>query len=104
MENKRSLEQSFRNGIIGIFMIFMACTTCKRVVQSNATGTCLGCQRGFVAEPQEDSYEHYKQEENNALQKPESEEVFLRKSPTTREKVRKRNEKRKKVTSKGKKN
>ena len=86
-------------------MIFMACTTCKRVVQSNATGTCLGCQRGFVAGPQEDSYEHHKQEEkNNALQKPEPEEVLLRESPTTREKVRKRNEKRKKVTSKGKKN
>ena len=84
-------------------MIFMACTTCKRVVQSNATGTCLGCQRGFVAEPQEDAYEHHKQEENNSIQKPESEEVFLRKSPKPRKKVRKRNAKRKTITSKGKK-
>lgn len=85
-------------------MLFMACTTCKKVVQANATGTCLGCQRGFVTEPQEDAYEYHKQEEKDALQKSESEEVFLQKSPTPRKRVRKRNTKRKKVTSKGKKN
>lgn len=33
----------------------MTCTTCQRVVQVNNTGICLGCQRGFVNLPQEDS-------------------------------------------------
>jgi len=28
-------------------MSFMSCVTCHRVVQSNATGMCLGCQQGF---------------------------------------------------------
>lgn len=36
-------------------MQYMTCNTCRRVVQLNATGICLGCQRGFVKEPQEDS-------------------------------------------------
>ena len=42
-------------------MKFMECTTCKRLVQINETGTCLGCQRGFSSEPQEDAW---KPEEN----------------------------------------
>lgn len=37
-------------------MKFMECTTCKGVVQINNTGTCLGCQRGFTSEPQEDAW------------------------------------------------
>ena len=36
-------------------MQFMHCTTCKGLVQVNATGTCLGCQKGFAG-PQEDAW------------------------------------------------
>jgi len=28
-------------------MKFMTCTTCRRVVQENNIGICLGCQQGF---------------------------------------------------------
>ncbi len=42
----------------------MNCTTCTVLVEVNNTGVCLGCQRGFVKEPQEDSYEHHQRLEN----------------------------------------
>lgn len=47
-------------------MKFMNCTLCQAVVQINNTGTCLGCQRGFIKEPQEDAYQFHKEEEKNA--------------------------------------
>ena len=34
----------------------MSCPSCKAVVQLNATGVCLGCQRGFPGVSQEDSW------------------------------------------------
>ena len=37
-------------------MKFMNCTSCQGLVQVNATGICLGCQRGFVNTAQEDAY------------------------------------------------
>ena len=36
-------------------MDFMHCTCCQTLVQVNPTGTCLGCQRGFVGK-QEDAW------------------------------------------------
>jgi ribosomal protein L37E len=35
-------------------MNYMQCTTCKKTVYLNDTGTCLACQRGFAQEVQED--------------------------------------------------
>jgi hypothetical protein len=35
-------------------MIYMQCITCKKTVHMNETGTCLGCQRGFAHDTQED--------------------------------------------------
>ena len=37
-------------------MQLMTCTTCNRVIQTNNTGICLGCQRGFPNVDQEDIY------------------------------------------------
>lgn len=45
----------------------MHCTTCKTLVTVNNTGTCLGCQRGFVKEPQEDSHEYHQRQEEKIL-------------------------------------
>lgn len=39
---------------------WMQCTTCKQVVVTNPTGTCLACQRGFVREMQEDNIRYPK--------------------------------------------
>lgn len=36
-------------------MNFMQCQGCKCIVQINATGVCLGCQKGFIGIPQEDA-------------------------------------------------
>ena len=35
---------------------WMTCTTCRAIVQLNATGTCLGCQGGFNPCNKEDEY------------------------------------------------
>lgn len=35
---------------------WMTCTTCKAIVQLNATGTCLGCQGGFAGQQDADRY------------------------------------------------
>lgn len=67
-------------------MNFMNCATCGGLVQVNATGTCLGCQRGFVGIPQEDAWinskegkrcvlENRKKEVEDALQKRETKEI-----------------------------
>lgn len=40
----------------------MTCTSCKAVVQVNATGTCLGCQQGFNKFIKDD---HYKEVDEN---------------------------------------
>ncbi|NGX36890.1 MAG: hypothetical protein K1000chlam2_00035 [Chlamydiae bacterium] len=42
----------------------MECQTCKGIVQVNNTGICLGCQRGFVGIPQEDTYNATSDEES----------------------------------------
>lgn len=38
-------------------MKYMQCTTCKRTVYQNDIGTCLGCQRGFAHQTQEDVWQ-----------------------------------------------
>lgn len=83
-------------------MIFMACTTCKRVVQVNSTGTCLGCQRGFIGAPQEDAYEFHKPEVEDALQKSETKSLDAPKQARDGRPMGKRNTKRKKPASKSK--
>jgi len=35
---------------------WMTCTSCRAIVQLNATGTCLGCQGGFGCQSKEDRY------------------------------------------------
>lgn len=85
-------------------MLFMTCTTCTKVVQVNPTGTCLGCQRGFVAAPQEDAYEFHKEEVENAIQKQETKELDVPKQSSSRSQVSKRNTKRSKSAKKNKKN
>ena len=47
-------------------MNFMECTTCKAVVLANNTGTCLGCQNGFVFEKQEDAWKPEYEDDDNA--------------------------------------
>ena len=42
---------------------WMTCTTCKAIVQLNATGTCLGCQGGFNPCNKEDKYKPEEEEE-----------------------------------------
>ena len=37
-------------------MNYMHCTTCRKVVQVNATGICTGCQLGFAPPPEEECY------------------------------------------------
>ncbi len=60
----------------------MACTTCKRVVQQNNTGVCLGCQKGFTPELQQDSEFSEKVREFEALKEKERElEEQLRETP-----------------------
>ena len=50
---------------------WMTCTSCKAVVQLNATGTCLGCQGGFGCQSEEDRYlpVETKTQSNEELQK-----------------------------------
>lgn len=48
-------------------MRFMECQTCRAIVQTNNVGVCLGCQRGFVGIPQEDTWKEgeYGQNQDN---------------------------------------
>jgi len=76
-------------------MHFMECQSCRGIVQTNNTGICLGCQRGFIGVPQEDNYqvieekkkeeakslkelEARKKEIEDALQKPSTEKIHVR--------------------------
>lgn len=49
---------------------WMPCTTCKAIVQLNATGICLGCQGGFNPQNKEDRY--LPKEGEDAIQKQET--------------------------------
>ena len=93
-------------------MKFMNCTSCQRVVQVNNTGICLGCQRGFMREPQEDSWKpptpvyngvDFKEKRPDAIQKPSPKEVLLQKTSSPSKKVGSSHPKRKKAPQKSKK-
>jgi hypothetical protein len=67
----------------------MTCTTCKRVVQINNTGICLGCQKGFKQTPDDDAIDlrpikemeglkEREKEIEDALQKQKAESVDVR--------------------------
>jgi len=64
-------------------MKFMNCGSCSGICQTNNTGICLGCQRGFVNVPQEDSWIHSKEREKVKLQerKEELENALKKPSP-----------------------
>lgn len=83
-------------------MKFMNCTSCQAVVQINNTGTCLGCQRGFVQEPQEDAYQFHKEEEKNANEVTSTKEVDARQQTRDGKKVGSSHSKRKKSSQKSK--
>jgi len=93
-------------------MNFMSCGSCSRVCEINNTGICLGCQRGFVNLPQEDSWEkspHRKKvkleqrqkELEDAIQESSAKEVSLRKKAGSGQGVRTPHSQRKKVAKKG---
>ena len=56
-------------------MEFMNCTACKKLVQVNPTGICMGCQMGFSG-PQADSWENCQKKKVNRkkVKKAEAEE------------------------------
>lgn len=84
-------------------MKFMECQGCRATVQANDIGICLGCQRGFLGVPQEDSYAEInrkslqtrEKEIEDAIQKSESKSLPVRKSPKDGRTVAKRNTKNK---------
>lgn len=93
----------------------MTCCSCSGVCQTNNTGICLGCQRGFVNLPQEDAWENSeerekvklqdrKKEVENALQESSAKESALRTQSKAGQGVRTPYAKRKKVTQKSEKN
>lgn len=95
---------------------WMTCTTCRAIVQLNATGICLGCQGGFSGPLEEENYKAIKEEvepkketgylptetklkeEEDAVQKSSSEEVYVQSKTKTSKRVRKGNPKKKKIT------
>lgn len=89
----------------------MNCGSCAGLCQTNNTGICLGCQRGFVNVPQEDSWVNSKEREKvklrerkeeieDALKKPSPKKIPMGQRPKTSERVRTRYSERKKVAQK----
>jgi len=89
----------------------MNCGSCSGTCQTNNTGICLGCQRGFVNVPQEDAWinseerekvklQERKEEVENALKKPSPTEVPMGKRPKASERVRAGHSQRGKVAEK----
>ncbi len=77
----------------------MNCGSCSGICQTNNTGICLGCQRGFVNVPQEDSWMNSKEREKvklqerkeeleNALKKPSPKKIPMGKRPKASQRVR----------------
>ena len=100
---------------------WMQCTTCKAIVELNATGICLGCQGGFNPFNEEDKYNSdaktsqqkddtkMRQEEvsklkdrekelEDAIQKSSSEKVYVQSKAKISKRVRNCNTKRKEIT------
>lgn len=88
----------------------MTCTTCKALVQLNATGICLGCQGGFNPFNDEDKYVpvetqlQSKEEEitrlkarekelEDAIQKQSTKEIHVQPEARTCQRVRRSNTK-----------
>lgn len=83
----------------------MNCGSCSGLCQTNDTGICLACQRGFTNIPQEDSWinskerekvklQERKKEVENALKKPSPAKVPMGKRPKASERVRTRHSER----------
>jgi predicted Fe-S protein YdhL (DUF1289 family) len=83
----------------------MNCGSCSAICQTNNTGICLGCQRGFVNVPQEDAWVNSKEREKvklqerkleieNALKKPRPKKVPMGKRPKASEGIRRSHQKR----------
>lgn len=109
-------------------MKFMECTTCKGIVMTNPTGTCVGCQMGTGGVPQWDAWkepesainvpeakvkdmtlddlkerqEQLEKELSDANEKPSTESVDACKQAKDGQKVGKGNAKRRKAPKKSK--
>lgn len=57
-------------------MKYMQCTTCKKTVEANNTGTCLQCQ-GFLKTPQKDIWQKKQSKLSKILQIDEKENASL---------------------------
>ena len=85
----------------------MNCVTCSRICQTNATGLCLACQRGFINNPQEDSWalsdelKKMKLEElENAIKESSPAEISMGERSKISERVRTRDSKGEKASEK----
>jgi len=65
----------------------MNCGSCSAICQTNNTGICLACQRGFVNLPQEDAWVNSKEREKVKLKERKTEiELELNEVTTPRKK------------------